>query len=83
MNGWLAASAVLLLGMVPCGVVVLRKGTADGLAALQLAGVIATLALLLMAEGSARPSTADVALAMGVLTFASGLVYAHFLERWL
>ena len=83
MNTWEWAVAALLLALIPCGVVILRRGTADGLAALQLAGTITTLALLLLAAGTARPSTADLAVAMAVLAFPSGLVFAFFLERWL
>ena len=83
MNLWEWASLALLLTLIPCGVVILRRGTADGLAALQLAGTITTLVLLLLAAGSARPSSADLALVMAVLAFPSGLVFAFFLERWL
>ena len=83
MNAWEWAASALLLTLVPCGVVIVRRGTADGLAALQLAGTVATLVLLLLAAGSARSSSADVALAMAVLAFPSGLVFAFFLERWL
>jgi multicomponent Na+:H+ antiporter subunit F len=83
MNPWEWAATALLLALVPCGVVILRRGTADGLAALQLAGLVATLVLLLLAAGTGRPSTADLALAMAVLAFPSGLVFAFFLERWL
>ena len=83
MNSWEWATLAILLGLIPCGAVVIRRGTADGLAALQLAGTITTLALLFLAAGSARPSSADLALTMGVLAFPSGLVFAFFLERWL
>ena len=83
MSAWEWAAAALLLGLIPCGVVILNRGTADGLAALQLAGTIATLVLLLLAAGSARPSSADLGLAMAALAFPSGLVFAFFLERWL
>ena len=83
MNMWEWAAAALLLGLIPCGVVILRRGTADGVAALQLAGTITTLVLLLLAVGTARPSSADLALAMAILGFPSGLVFAFALERWL
>ncbi len=83
MNVWEWAACLVLLGLIPCGVVILRRGTAEGLAALQLAGTITTLALLLLAAGSARPSSADLALTMAVLALPSGVVFAFFLERWL
>lgn len=79
---WLGAAGVLLLGMIPCGWVVHRAGVLDALVALQLAGVIATLALLLIAEGIGRTILLDVALVSSVLSFAGSLAFARFLERW-
>jgi multisubunit Na+/H+ antiporter MnhF subunit len=55
----------------------------DRLAALETAGVINTLALLVLAEGFQRIPFVDLALAMALLAFAGGLVFARFLERWL
>lgn len=83
LNGWLAASFLLLLGLVPCAAVVMRRGIADGLAALQLAGTITVLAMLLLAVGYGRSAVADIPMALAVLAFPSSLLFAHFLERWL
>jgi multicomponent Na+:H+ antiporter subunit F len=83
LNPWLIAAAVLVLGLIPCGVVIARKSPADGLAALQLAGILTTLAALLLAAGTHRPTVADIPMALAVLTFPSSLLFAHFLERWL
>ena len=49
--------------------------------ALELAGVIAPLVLLLMAEGFHRQPFADLALVLAFLSFAGSLAYARFLER--
>ena len=38
--------------------------------------------LLLLCEGVSRPEFADLALALSILSFGGGLVYARFLERW-
>jgi multicomponent Na+:H+ antiporter subunit F len=83
MNVWLIAATVLLLGLIPCGVVCLTAPVMDRLVALQLAGVVSTLVLLLLAEGFQRPSYVDLALTLAVLSFTGGLTFARFLERWL
>lgn len=83
MNAWLIAATVLLLGLVPCGWVMVRDPAADGLVALELAGTLTVLVLFLLAAGYRRPPYADVALALTVLSYPAGLVFAHFLERWL
>ena len=83
LNPWLIAATVLILGLIPCAVVIARKSAADGLAALQLAGILTTLATLLLSAGYHRPTVADIAMALAVLTYPSSLLFAHFLERWL
>jgi multicomponent Na+:H+ antiporter subunit F len=83
MNVWLIAATVLLLGLIPCGVVCLTAPVMDRLVALQLAGVVSTLVLLLLAQGFQRPSYIDLALTLAVLSFTGGLTFARFLERWL
>jgi multicomponent Na+:H+ antiporter subunit F len=83
MNIWLIASAILLLCMLPCGWLCLRGSVMERFAALQMSQVLAVLVLLLLAEGYRRAIYFDLALVMAVLSFASGLVYVRFLERWL
>ena len=83
LNVWIATAAALLLALPPCLIVIVRARIADGLAALQLAGTITILALLLLAAGFHLAILADLALALAVLTFPSSILFAHFLERWL
>lgn len=82
MSIWFLAAGALLLSIVPCAVVCLRDGILDALVALQLAGVIATLAMLVIAEGIGRAPFFDLPLVAAVLSFAGGLAFARFLERW-
>jgi len=82
MNVWLIAALVLLVGFVPCLVVLWREPVADALVALNLGGTLATLEIVLLAEGFRRPELFDLALALALLSFAGGLVFARFLERW-
>ena len=83
MNVWLIAASILLLGLIPYGVVCLTAPVVDRLVALQMASVMGTLILLLLAEGFHRPSYVDLALSLALLSFAGGLTFARFLERWL
>ena len=83
MNIWLAGAFILLAGLLPCLFVILRAGLSEALVAAQLANTLAVLILLLLAEGYGRSSFADLALAFAFLSFPSGLLFAHFFERWL
>jgi multicomponent Na+:H+ antiporter subunit F len=82
-NVWMVATMALLAGLIPCGVTCLRGDAEDRLVGLELAGVIVTLVLLLLAEAFGRAIYVDVALALALLSLASGLVFARFLERFL
>lgn len=83
MNAFLDAAWVLLLCLIPCGIVCLRGEAIDRLIGLEAAGALDTTILLLLAEGFHEPAMADLALALALLSFAGGLVFARFLERWL
>jgi multicomponent Na+:H+ antiporter subunit F len=82
MNEWILAALALLAGLVPCGWLCLRGDPVNRLVGLELAGVLDTLVLLLLAEGFDRQVYFDLALALALLSLASGLVFARFLERW-
>jgi multicomponent Na+:H+ antiporter subunit F len=83
MNMWLAAATILLAGLVPVGVVIVRRPLLEALVALELAGVLNTLVLLLLAEAFDRPQFMDVALVLALLSLAGGLVFARMAERWI
>ncbi|HEU5200610.1 MAG TPA: monovalent cation/H+ antiporter complex subunit F [Ktedonobacterales bacterium] len=82
MNAWLIAALALLPGFVACGVVLWRATVLDAVAALNLAGVLAALELILLAEGLHRSPFYDLALVLALLACVGGLVFARFLERW-
>ena len=82
MNVWLLAATLLLLGLVPCFVVAARGRHVDGVAALQLAGVVASLVILLLAVGYDRSVYADAAVLIAVLSFAGGMAFVRFIQRW-
>ena len=83
MTAYFAAAAVLIAALGPLILFSVRAAPADGLVALNLGGTIATLVLLLLAEATERQPFFDLAVVSALLSFAGGLAYARFLERWL
>ena len=83
MNAWLLAALVLLLGLVPCAIVCLRTTPMERLVGLEMAGTVDTLILLVLAAGYHQAIFFDLAVVLAVVSFAGGLVFARFLERWL
>jgi multisubunit Na+/H+ antiporter MnhF subunit len=82
MNEWLLAAALILLGgIVPCGIVCFLAPPIEALVALELAGVLTSVALILFAEGIHRQPFADLAIVLAALGFVGTLAYARFLER--
>jgi len=83
-NVWLVAATVMLVGLIPCGWVLLRGQLLDALVALQLTSTLATVVLVLLAEGFHRSSYFTVPLLLAALSFVGALVFVRFLgERWL
>ncbi len=78
----MAAGAVLVC-FVPAGIVCMRGEAIDRLVGLELGGTLATVTLSLLAEGFHRLSFFDLPLTLALLSFAGGLVFARFLERWM
>ena len=83
MNSWLMAAGAMLVCLIPCGIACLRGDAADRLVGLEAGGLIATMILLLLSEAFERQAFTDLALALALLSFGGGLVFARFLERWM
>jgi hypothetical protein len=77
----LIAGFALTLGLVPLAVVCIVAREIDGVAALQLAGTLATLVLLCLAEGFHQSFSFDVPVICAAGTWISGLVFARFFAR--
>ncbi len=81
MNEWVIAAVVLLIaGMLPLGLTCLFSDAIEGLVALSLTGVIATLVLLLLAEGFHRQPFVDLAVALAVMSFIGSVAFVRFLD---
>ena len=83
MSAWLAGASLTCLGLVPCAAICLRaKNVFDRVVALEMAAMLAALAMILLAEEMQRPLFFDLGLTLALLSFGGGLVFARFLERW-
>ena len=83
MNVWLVAAIVLLLSLIPCALVCFgRSSPIDRLISFELASIIDTLVFLLLAQGFHRGVFFDLAVVLALLSLAGGLVFTHFMERW-
>jgi multisubunit Na+/H+ antiporter MnhF subunit len=83
MNEWLLAVLVLLASLVPCGCVAVLRSAADGVVALELAGVIDATILILLSQGFQRQPFIDLAVVAALLSFIGAIVFVRFVERWL
>jgi multisubunit Na+/H+ antiporter MnhF subunit len=80
-NGWLWAATILVAALVPLLAVAARRPPLEALVALEVAGTLSSAALLVLAEGANRQAFADLALALGLLSFAGAVTFLRFLER--
>ena len=81
MNEWEIAATVLGFGLIPCGAVAAVAEPPHGLAALQVAGVLLTTILMLLAEGFHRQPFIDLAVVFAPLSLVGSLVFARLMER--
>jgi len=82
-NPWLIAALALLPGFIACGMMLWRATIVDAVVALNLAGILASLELVLLSEGFQRSSFYELALVLAFLAYAGGFVFLRFLERWI
>ncbi|HZP62747.1 MAG TPA: monovalent cation/H+ antiporter complex subunit F [Terriglobales bacterium] len=83
MNAWMVASVALLFALIPCGWLALTGSVQKRLVAVETAGVLCTLELMSLTMAFNRMPMMDLAVALALLSFGSGMVFAHFLARYL
>ena len=83
MSDFVVVAIVMLIGIVPCGVVVWRGTAMEALVGYEAIGSIVVMVLVLLAEGFGRFGELELPIVLAVLMFGSGLVFARALERWL
>jgi multisubunit Na+/H+ antiporter MnhF subunit len=82
-SGFVVAAIVMLIGVIPCGIVVWRGTAMEALVGYEAISSIAVMVLVLLAEGFNRFGELELPIVLAVLLFGSGLVFVHALERWL
>jgi multisubunit Na+/H+ antiporter MnhF subunit len=80
-NVWIWAATAVLICFLPCLLVMIRAPAMDRLVALEMAGILTIIVLILLSVGFRQPSFLDLALSLAFLSFVSGLVFIKFLEQ--
>jgi multicomponent Na+:H+ antiporter subunit F len=83
MNIWLAAAAGVSATLIHCADMCLRGSTERRLVGLEMASLIVTIALVLFTVGFGRTPFMDLPLALALMSFGGGLVFARFLGKHL
>lgn len=79
MNVWFVGATALLLAVVPVGWVLVRGDILEALVALQLAGTVVCVVLLLIGEGFKRNSYFTLPLVLAFTNFVGVLIFVRFL----
>lgn len=79
MNVWFVGATILLLALVPVGWILVRGEIVHALVALQLAGTVVTLVLLLISEGFKRNSYYTLPLVLAFTNVVAVLIFVRFL----
>ena len=81
MTEWQIAAAVLGLGLLPCLVICVVFDAAHGLVVFEVASVLLTTILMLLAESFHRQPFIDLALTFAFLSLVGGVAFARLMER--
>jgi multisubunit Na+/H+ antiporter MnhF subunit len=80
-NEWEIAATLLGVALIPCGALALLSDPPSGLVALEVAGVLLTTILVLLAEGFHRQPFIDLAVVFAPMSLVGSLVFARLMER--
>jgi multicomponent Na+:H+ antiporter subunit F len=83
MNPWLIAAIASSAALIPCADMSLRGNPERRLVGLEMTSIIVTTALVLFTIGFGRLPFIDLPLALAIMSFGGGLVYARFLGKHL
>lgn len=83
MNFWLVTGVVVSATLVQCADMCLRGSPERRLVGLEMTSLIVTVALVLFTIGFGRIPFIDLPLALAIMSFGGGLVFARFLEKHL
>jgi multisubunit Na+/H+ antiporter MnhF subunit len=82
-NHWFVAGAAVSFTLIPCADMCLRGSPERRLVGLQMASLLITIAMVMFTVGFGRSLFIDLPLALAIMSFGGGLVFARFLEKHL
>jgi multisubunit Na+/H+ antiporter MnhF subunit len=82
-SAFVVTAIAMLVGIIPCGIVLCRGTLMDAVVAYEAISSIMVLVLVLLAQGFQRPGEFELPVLLAVLLLGSGLVFVRALERWL
>ena len=83
MNPWFAAACATSAALLPCAAMCLHGTAERRLVGLNMSGILVIIDFVLLTMAFNRAPFLDLALALAILSFGSGLVFARFLEKHL
>ena len=83
MNPWLLGGVAVSAALIPCADMSLRGTPERRLVGLEMTSIIVTVALIMFTVAFGRTPFIDLPLALAILSFGGGLVFARFLEKHL
>lgn len=83
MNIWMWAGVAVMAALVPCADMCLRGSPERRLVGVEMTSILVILSMVLLTIGFGRPAFIDLPLALAILSFGGGLIFARFLEKHL
>ena len=77
------AGVAVMAALVPCADMCLRGSPERRLVGVEMTSILVILSMVLLTIGFGRPAFIDLPLALAILSFGGGLIFARFLEKHL
>jgi len=78
---FVVAAIILVAALFPLVTVTLRRSLVSGVVALELGGILTTLAIICYAVGTQSSAATALAVITAFMTWLSGLVYVRLMEK--
>ncbi len=83
MNIWEVSAQIMMLALAPLVWTAMRGDSRHRLVSFYMAGVVITLLMMLLTMAFNRMPLMDLVIAMALMSFGGGIVFAHFFARLL
>ena len=83
MNVWLIAAAAVSATLIPCADMSLRGSPERRLVGLEMTSIVVTIAMVMFTVAFGRTPFIDLPLALAIMSFGGGLIFARFLGKHL